>query len=537
MTDKKDIMSFWPMPNFKPRKSQVEALEWIQSLPEHIKYILVEIPVGGGKSPLALNVSGWLSGLNGNGFIITTQKILQKQYEDSFDSQLLKAVYGKANYTCSSKNTTCDIGSDIKPQCDNCPHRNAIGKAIKSPNMLLNYTLALLFFMQHDKLGLKKRDVIVFDECHTLENHLTEFGSVNITMKKCIDLDIVFKPCTSMNEAFNWINETYYSAVYDYVEKLHNQYQEISDKVYLNNAVLTRDDKKIIMSYLKWQKHFDSLQVLLTTNKKEIFENYVLVNDKVSFKFKQLYGSNAFHQIVKPMANKFMFMSSTILNKDAFCKDLGINPDEAEIISIDSEFDCDNRPVIYKPVAKMNYGWNTDERKKDRQSMIEAIMNICEEHNDENGIIHTGSFQISDWLVKDLRNMIPHRILHHGTDSGKSRDEVINEYINESDTPTILLSPSITEGLDLVDDKGRFAIFAKVPYPYMGDQWVKKRMTLSNEWYQRQAMIAIIQGGGRVVRSKEDWGVTYILDSSFGFLYSKMHNKIPKWWKQAYFKF
>ena len=68
----------------------------------------------------------------------------------------------------------------------------------------------------------------------------------------------------------------------------------------------------------------------------------------------------------------------------------------------------------------------------------------------------------------------------------------------------VLISPSLTEGLDLKEDLGRFSIFVKVPYPFLGDEWVKRRLELSDEWYQRQAFQNIVQGGGRVVRTPDD---------------------------------
>ena len=41
--------------------------------------------VGGGKSPVGLTISAWLNQGYGSSFILTPQKVLQKQYEDSFD--------------------------------------------------------------------------------------------------------------------------------------------------------------------------------------------------------------------------------------------------------------------------------------------------------------------------------------------------------------------------------------------------------------------------------------------------------------------
>lgn len=537
MSNNRDIMSYWPMPQFTPRKSQIEALEWTKQLPSDIKYILYEIPVGGGKSPLALNFSSWIANSLGDSFILTTQKILQKQYEDSFDKKMLTSVYGKSNYECASKNTNCDIGNDIKPPCESCPARSALSRGKRSPNMVLNYRLALLYFKMHDMIDIRKRDVMVFDECHTLEHHLTEFKAVSITMKKCKRVNIKYKECTKISEALPWLEQEYEPAVLELVNELFKQAEEISDKHYDHNAQLTSTDKHILREFKKWSEYHKTLKELLMTNYKDIYDQYVLVSDKTSFKFKELYGKNVFHELVKPMADKFLFMSSTILDKESFCKDLGIDPNEAAMISLPSEFDEDNRPVIYSPVTKMNYGWNSPERKSDRDSMAQRIMQICEEHADDHGIIHTGSFQVSDWLVEALQGLVPHRIFEHGPNSDMKRDDVIAEFMEcAGKEPALLISPSITEGLDLVDDKGRFAIFAKIPYPFLGDQWIKKRMNLSNEWYQRQAMIAIIQGGGRVVRSKEDWGYTYILDSSFTYLHHNMRKKIPKWWSDGYIK-
>ena len=530
----KKILDFWPMPKFKPRKSQEEALKWIEGLPPEKKYILCEIPVGGGKSPLALNFSAWIAQSLGDSFILTTQKILQKQYEDSFDKHLLKSVYGKSNYNCESKQTNCDIGNDLKPSCDNCPSRSALVQGNKSPNMILNYTLALLYFKYLGEDSLRPRDVMVFDECHTLEHHLTEFQAVTVSERRCIKLQIKFKHCKDIYSALDWINDTVFPAVEVLCKRLSDEVRNISDKYEINNVPLSLNDKHLIKENKSWDDFRGNMLMLLGINKKEVSEQYVLVNDSKSLKFKELYGSRTFQNLIEPMANKFLFMSSTILDKDEFCRDLGINIEEAAFISLPSEFPEENRPVIYSPVVKMNYGWDGKARHKDRLDMVEKIMLCCEQHPEDNGIIHTGSFKIAEWLTESLDGLIPHRILHHNPGNDLKRDDVIGEFMESDTTPKILISPSITEGLDLKDDKGRFAIFAKVPYPFLGDQWIKKRMNISNSWYQRQAFISIIQGGGRIVRTEEDWGYVYILDESFGYLKYQMNNKIPPWWSDAF---
>ena len=152
-------------------------------------------------------------------------------------------------------------------------------------------------------------------------------------------------------------------------------------------------------------------------------------------------------------------------------------------------------------------------------------------HEGQSGIIHTGNFALATFLVEKLS--IKQKIFHHNPDSGDDRGAVIGAFMKYT-KPAVLISPSVTEGLDLKGDLGRFAIFAKVPYGFLGDQWIKRRMTLSNEWYQRQALIGVVQGGGRIVRGAEDEGSVYILDECFAYLYNRNKYMLPKWWKDSY---
>jgi len=533
------VLDFWPMGKDKPpRMTQVEALKWIESLPSNIKYILCEIPVGGGKSPLGINLSGYMSQSFGNAFILTPQKILQKQYENDFDKKILASIYGKSNYTCNKKKTNCDIGADIKPPCANCPAREALKIALSSPNMVMNYTLALLYFMLLDEKTMPKRNLMIFDECHTLENHLTEFNAITISERKCKQYNAKWNNPLTFKDAMGWIENVYYKAVDNYHRKLAVQMDDLSNEITFNDRALTTIEHTLITDFKEVVKHRQALLHLISMPYDEVIDRYVFVKDKGFFKLKELYGKNVFHSFVKQRADRFLFMSSTILDKDAFCRDLGLNPDEAAFISLTSEFDKDNRPVFFLPTMKMTYGWDKSDRRSERQDMVRTIIDICKEHKDDSGIIHTGSFNIADWLVTEMNGVVPHRILHHNPSSKLSRDDVISDYMELSVTqPTILISPSITEGLDLKDDKARFAIIVKVPYPNLSDAWVKRRMEISDEWYKRQALISIIQGCGRIVRHHDDWGYTYILDSSFQYLLHSMRKHVPEWWIDGYQKY
>lgn len=532
-TPTKSILDFWAMKGSKPRDTQRKVLKWIESQPAHIKYFLCEVPVGGGKSPLALTMSAWLVNGGGSSTILTPQKILQKQYEDSFEEHQIGSMYGKANYECKPKRTNCDIGDTIKPKCPQCPYRDNFNSAKNKPNVVLNYKIALLFSLIGVEF-IQNRRLMVFDECHTLEHHLTEFLAVTVSERMCKRYGVFWKQVKTLPEALYFLTEKYIPALGDKILEVSKEVDRISERSQSGGS-MSKEDAEVIKEFESMKEQYRQLDDLTKMPVENLEQEYVFVPDKTFFRFKELYGARIFKSLVKPCADKFLFMSSTILDKDEFCRDLGINPDEAAFISMDSEFDIENRPVTFLPTMKMTYGWDGPDKAKERAQMVKTIVEICKDmYGDHNGVIHTGSFQVAQWLVTELRGKIPQRIMHHNPDGDFTRDEVIAEFTKKDGVKKLLISPSVTEGLDLKGDLGRFNIIAKTPYPFLGDAWVKARMEKSASWYSRQAMIAVIQACGRVVRGKDDWGHTYILDSSFHSLFQRIRFKTPKWWKDGY---
>lgn len=52
---------------------------------------------------------------------------------------------------------------------------------------------------------------------------------------------------------------------------------------------------------------------------------------------------------------------------------------------------------------------------------------------------------------------------------------------------------------------------------------------MGQRWYDLSALQQIIQASGRIVRSKEDWGETYILDRTALKLIEKYRTECPEW--------
>jgi Rad3-related DNA helicase len=158
--------------------------------------------------------------------------------------------------------------------------------------------------------------------------------------------------------------------------------------------------------------------------------------------------------------------------------------------------------------------------------LAEAVKEILKEHKGQKGIIHSHSYKITNFLRKNIRDK---RLIFHDADD---REEALRKHMS-STTATVLVSPSMAEGVDLRDDLSRFQIIMKVPYPSLGDKLVKKRMHRWSWWYPMQTIKTIVQAVGRSIRNEKDQAVTYILDADWQRFYNKNSNIFPDSFKQA----
>jgi Rad3-related DNA helicase len=190
---------------------------------------------------------------------------------------------------------------------------------------------------------------------------------------------------------------------------------------------------------------------------------------------------------------------------------------DVEFIRIPSPFPIENRPVVILPIGKMG-SKNLDATLP---KLATAVREILSSHPNEKGIIHCHTYKIVTYLKRVLKSK---RVLTHNSEN---RDAILQKHLNSKE-PTVLLSPSMTEGVDLRGEYSRFQIICKVPYPYLGDKLVKKRMNKWKSWYPLQTAKAIVQSVGRSVRSSDDHAVTYVLDSDWERFYTFNKQLFPE---------
>jgi Rad3-related DNA helicase len=179
---------------------------------------------------------------------------------------------------------------------------------------------------------------------------------------------------------------------------------------------------------------------------------------------------------------------------------------------IESGFDFSKSPIY----AIMSYSMGKnyiDENLPKVGDMIMKLLTIT--FPAERGIIQTGSYK----NAKRLFDMAPPEVkermlLYRGS---KEKTAAIEEHKKSKNT--ILVGPTLFEGIDLPGDLCRFIIVAKVPYPSLGSNLNRKKIELFPDWYQNLTSTVLIQGIGRGVRYNGDWCKTYIMDNCFRRLY------------------
>lgn len=520
-----DWNKFFPK-KYKPRQLQIQAIEFIRDtfFVKNKKFAVLESPVGSGKSFIASTIANYVNSLDNfnRSYILTTQIILQNQYKRQF--QEFANVSSKANYICTMfKDSTC---GDMKwlhqyggiPKCKNCVFETAKQHFMNDKISITN-TAFFMTNLQYNEDLIKDREFLAIDEAHNLQEQIIKYKSIEIECSTLVkEYSFPEKFWIKQNEdVFKWL-------IQDLYPWLEQKAATLKSFIQNKNTGLNLSRSKVI----DVSKKYDFLDKLICQLNRsiDVFDpkRWVVqnnVDDKV-LKITPLFAYDFAQSMMFKKANKVLLMSGTILNKYDYCKNLGIPVDDCQFLSLDSPFPVENRRIFLLSSGSMS----KKNIEKTMPNLIKDIKKILELHKHQKGIIHVSSHHIARLIFDALGNS---RLIISNEFS--NRDEML-QYHNDSSN-TVLISPSMMEGVDLKEDLSRFQIIAKVPFPNLGNKYISTKRDLVNHWYQYQTAKAIVQAYGRSIRSEQDYAITYILDSDFVWFYKQNKQLFPKYFKQA----
>lgn len=553
---------------FKFRPGQLEAVTSIVcNVMNNVKHTLLEAPTGSGKSMIGILAAYALYKLfNKKSYILVSDLSLYKQYEDDlirFDAdafgqirteQMFGCIKGKENYTCwknscSASQAACSLQgmsvngtmrNNYEFSCaHNCKYMQDYIKAIHAPITLMTYQL---YFIQRNYVedalfnGINKnfpaRDLVICDECHKL----------------CDICQAHFAPTisTSRPDWMNAIDKYLHNDSHEHVRAAIIRKMTMSDGDELMQAIseyagYVRQyvmDNETIRKRLAHRTALSKIERLALASGNRARQEHCKLDDMLSF-IGELKSSDYLVKTINEsnislnfifddiMLKKYfhskskceMLMSATIGNFGRYASLNGLDKSSCKAISLPSTFDFSKSPIMFSSHNKMSYA----EKNTSIANIAEQASEICKENDVVRGIIQTGSYANTKALLEHLpKDVLDRCLIYNGA---VEKRQMLDEFVERAKDPkdnSILVGPTLIEGLNFPDDVCRFQICIKVPYACLGSEYVKKKMQYVPGWYEYDVLNKLCQGIGRGVRHEHDWCKTYILDGCISYLVSKL---------------
>jgi len=504
------------------RKHQEETVEFVMNSSR--KFRVVSMPTGGGKSLIGMTC-GIMAGTTN---YLCSTKILQTQLVQDFD--LAKSLWGRGNYICLlDKSKNCDQCSSTESHpcqvASSCLYRIAKQKALDSSLRILNYSY---FLIETQHVGrFSGTPLTVIDEVDALEGNLINHIALQFTERSLFRLGIQEGPSRKTVTAKDGLES----------------WQEFGREAMKRSEGIAATISKEIDSFDKITEDWQFQKLRERDHFYHLYERSKMFIDNVDrdwiMEYQERQGSRQAVTTFRPLwitnelaesflwskADNFLLMSATLLPKPIFCKTLGLDPDEVDWMDVSSTFPIERRPIHIWPVANVTNKTLDDAVPK----LVKGIDEILKLHPKSHGLVQGVSYslckRVSDALQSD-------RVKIH---TSQDRQEVLDEFMN-SNSNSVLLSPSMERGVSLEGSKCEFIIWIKAPYLSLVDRVVSQRLYSSNVgqlWYRSSMMLAVVQGCGRGMRSKDDFCVSYLIDSQINKVYMASPSLWPKWYRDA----
>jgi len=514
----------FPAPSY--RGNQREALADIEdAFAAGNEVVLVRAPTGSGKSLLSRAIMGCArrdgEGDPGapTGAYYTTPQV--SQLEDVAEDGLLEdlaVIRGKPNYDCvlpGERDTRVDRAPCARERGFDCPEKHRCpyfaDRASAAKSDMAAMTLA--YFMQtagSEVFG--ERNVLVVDEAHGLAEWAEMYATIDLRPETVPLWDD--RPAPAIEDLRDAV---------EYAEGLAvmatRRLEELRSKLELApEEAGERDRLTELVSELEWfaedARDHDSPTTWVVDQPD---------GEGTPVTIKPMNPERYLQHTVWDRAERFALLSATILEKESFCRAVGLSPDDVALVEVGHTFPLEHRPLYDVTRGKMTY----EHRDETIPAVARLLVRLMARHPDEKGLVHAHSYAIQERLADLLWDFgVGARVRSHDRDD---RDRQLESWTASTD-PELFLSVKMEEALDLHGDHCRWQVLCKAPYPNTRDSRVAHRLQKGQwGWYYRSTLRTVIQACGRVVRSPDDRGATYLADTSLLDCFERARGAMPPW--------
>lgn len=550
-----NVLDLFPYGSFRDKQKDtlITAAKRLDS--EGIKNVIINAPTGVGKS--AINVA--LGRASNDAFYLTPQKKLRRQlHEDDVLSKHYHALRARRDYRCGVTGDNCDdcrINQSTYESCSSrskaaggyegedgwCTYWNNKIDAIESDIAVLTFAY-LVVDGNLDGEGVSSfgdRELLIVDECHNLENQVAQlFMGFDVSPRTLPD-EIVDDEFNKLNPDYHTRDKDVLSEIKALIEKGENYLDDWRNK---QAESVTDDDAQ----QTEKPARIERLERFLRKSRWMISDiergNRWVVNvdtiwygkDRVKkMELKPVRIDSFLRNNIWNRAEKRVLSTATMPYRDSpsrWCNTLGLDPTDTAVLNVSMPFPKENRPIYTGYEIAEMAGGGDDENWGE---IMQTLDKLSEQHDGLNGLVHTASYKRAERVYEDsseYTNLKDNVIFHQGDDDS----EVFIQRWQGSDKD-VVVTPSMTDGVDLAGPMCRWQALLKVPFPSIGDSRVdyllNEKPGIGWPWYYETTANSVIQSVGRAVRSKDDYASYYVLDESFEKLRSKV--EFPDWFEEA----
>jgi Rad3-related DNA helicase len=532
-----DLLAHFPA-GTAPRSQQVRLLDWLADAlaeiaddPRAPRVLLIEAPPGVGKSHVAMTLARW----SGDAYLLTSQKMLQDQYEREFGRELA-LVKGRDNYPCErypGSFVPTSRGMCRRPRgpvCA-CPYVRAKQAALNAPIFCTN--TAYFATLRHwHREQLRRRRLLVIDEAHNLEGQLVGVFTVRFThdeMREWFGGALPRRPAA----------DDYRPLLAGHVARLEGRKASIERRLeavrppelpieLVLEMPPTREEQDLIEQRDQLDGALARITFFLESEDREWITRYP-EHAAAELALVPLTVGAMARELLSECADVTVLSSAYLGHRAVLAECFGLDESEVRVFNTGSPFALEQRTIVYRPVGALSHAT----RPRLEPALFAEVAAILAAHAGDKGLVHVPSYEVGRRLVQDLALRAPRearRVLW--TDSAGDKSGALQLH-RASALPTVLVSPSLREGVDLPDDYLRFQVLTKLPYPDLGDPWTAARCQRDARWYAVETAKALLQAYGRACRHAGDHGVTYVLDGQFARFLQRYRVLLPEWFLDA----
>lgn len=426
------------------------------------------------------------------------------------------------------------------PQYDECYLVKARKEALEADIIVVNHHLFCAdLVLKETGFGelVPDADLVIFDEAHQLPEIASQYFSKSFSTKQvvdlCQDVDVLYRTVLKDAKAVSQMAAQVERAA----KELRLAFQSDSERASLVNALNETTVSGAIQNLEEQLEKFETIaktqvgrdkafdqcierieflrkQLELITGRQDIGYSYWFESTRkhVSFHRTPLSVAEPFSKIMAEHPARWVFTSATLTVNNQFnyfTDKLGL--DDAETLLLPSPFDYQRQAVLCLP----RYLPEPNDRSMIKH-LVDVSLKVIEANSGGTFLLFT-SYRVLNLVAEQLGNKTNRTILVQG---GTSKRELLNQFSEEGNA-VLLGTSSFWEGVDVPGRALRCVLIDKLPFASPDDPLLQALMEDCKRRHRDpfkeiqipQAVIAMKQGAGRLVRSVHDEGVLIVCDN------------------------